>query len=245
MTVAPALAGLALGALGSAHCVAMCGGVASTLAARPALRKGEARPRWRVVLAFQAGRVLTYAALGALAGGALGAAMDAAPVAAARGALRVLAGVMMLGIGLHLSGVWRGFAVIERIGTPVWRRLAPVARRLLPVRGAGEALALGALWGWVPCGMVYTALVLAAASGSAPAGAATMLAFGVGTVPALAGVSMLASRLSRGVVGRRRGWMRRAAGVVVATFGVMSVVLAVVPPRAAAAQAPAGLVCGR
>jgi sulfite exporter TauE/SafE len=107
---------------------------------------------------------------------------------------------------------------IERAGEPVWRRIAQVARRFVPVRSPGQALALGLLWGWMPCGLVYTALAAAVVSGSALGGAVTMAAFGLGTLPMLLAMGFAASAVARAA---RIRWVRAAAGVALVVLGVM------------------------
>ena len=196
------LAALTLGFLGSTHCVAMCGGIVSVLAAgaAPNLRRSERPPLLRIVL-YSVGRIGSYALAGAAVGALSLLVRDALPVRVGQMALRGGAGLLMLALGLHLTGLFRGFTVLERAGAPLWRRIEPAAKRLLPVRSGWHALALGAVWGWVPCGMVYTALALAAATGSAPGGALAMGIFGAGTLPAM----VLAGVLARGVSSRMRG----------------------------------------
>jgi hypothetical protein len=127
-------------------------------------------------------------------------------------ALRVVAAVLLLGLGLHLAGVTSLFSKIEIVGAPLWSRIAPWARRLLPVRSSAHALALGAAWGFVPCGLVYAALALALGAGTAPAGALVMLAFGAGTLPVMTLVTTFLGGLARKLT---TGWPRRAAGLVV------------------------------
>lgn len=221
------LSALMMGLLGSTHCIVMCGGVVGVLSGGlvPLGTKGRA-PRARGIalsLAYNAGRIASYAVAGAIAG-AFGALVEGIP--ALRGAevgLRLAGGLLMLGLGLHLAGVWRHFAVIERAGLPVWRRIEPIARRLLPVRSAAAALGLGALWGWMPCGLVYAALGLALGTGSAAGGAVAMIVFGAGTLPTLLTMGALAAQIARLT---RLVWVRRAAGLAIVGFGVFHVAAA-------------------
>ncbi|HEY2518256.1 MAG TPA: sulfite exporter TauE/SafE family protein [Polyangiaceae bacterium] len=218
---------LVMGLLGSTHCVVMCGGVVSllsgglvTLSPNGRVARGRAT---RLALAYNAGRIASYAVAGTLAG-AFGALVERVPALRdAELGLRLGAGLLMLGLGLYLAGAWTRFAVIERIGVPLWRRLEPRARALLPVRTASSALALGALWGWMPCGLVYAALGLALGTGRADAGALTMIAFGAGTLPTLLVLGALATRVAETM---RRVWVRRAAGALVVACGVFHVVSA-------------------
>ena len=213
---------LVMGLAGGAHCIVMCGGIVGVLSAG---MPDEVRARplavLRYVLLYNAGRIASYAIAGALAG-AVGALADR--VDALRGAqigLRFFAGAIMLAAGLYLAGALREFARIEKIGAPVWRRIQPIAAKLLPVRSWWHALLLGALWGWLPCGMVYAALALAVSTGSPTSGAMTLAAFGAGTLPALLTMGAVAGALARAA---RRPWVRRGAGIAIAAFGAFHLV---------------------
>lgn len=214
MTGALALlaAGAAVGFLGSAHCVAMCGGIAGalSLAQPPARRHGAARLLHHA--AYSAGRLASYALAGALAG-ALG--LAAATLFGGTAPLRVAAALLMVLLGLYLCGWRTGLGWLERQGSRLWRRVAPLAARLRPGQSPLGAFALGGLWGWLPCGLVYSALALAAAGGGAARGAVLMLGFGLGTLPALLATGLAAQRL--GAVAPRA---RRLAGAMLIAFGV-------------------------
>jgi sulfite exporter TauE/SafE len=215
----------------------MCGGVVSVLSVGVTQlgRAKRAQSVW-LTLAYNAGRVASYAVAGAAAG-AFGALVDRIPgVRGAELGLRLGAGLFMVGLGLYLAGAWQRFAVVERVGLPVWRRLEPLARRLLPVRDASTALALGALWGWMPCGLVYAALGLALNAGSAGGGALAMVAFGLGTLPMLMTMGALAARIA---VFLRVRWVRRTAGAVIVLFGLLHVAAA----TAQMARGPASHAC--
>ncbi|MBD1553454.1 sulfite exporter TauE/SafE family protein [Pseudomonas typographi] len=209
----PALASAwLLGLLGGGHCLGMCGGLmgALSLAAAP----GQGR-HWPLLVGYNLGRVLSYALAGLLFGG-LGLAVAHTPALAV---LRTLAALLLVAMGLYLAGWWYGLTRIEALGRGLWRHLQPLSRRLLPARTLSQALALGGLWGWLPCGLVYSVLLWSAAQGDAVKSAALMLAFGLGTWPVmlatgLAGQGMLA-------VLRRRG-VRMAAGLLVLGFGLWS-----------------------
>jgi sulfite exporter TauE/SafE len=213
------VAGLASGV----HCLGMCGGIVGAFAAQSPVRidaRGARRREWQRQLAFNAGRISSYGVAGALAGalGSAGAAI--AGVRPAQAALFVLANVMLIVIGLHIAGAGRGFARIESLGAPLWRRLQPHAARLLPARSLPAALAAGALWGWIPCGLVYGALAAAVFAGTPAGGAAAMLAFGVGTAPNLLAAGLAAAKL-RAWASRRA--VRVAAGTLVLGFGVYGI----------------------
>jgi hypothetical protein len=196
------LAALVMGLLGSAHCIVMCGGIVGMLSA------GASRAR--LTIAYNLGRITSYAAAGAIAG-LVGHALDGARVG-----LRFAAALLMIGVGLYVAGRWRRFAALERIGAPLWKRVEPMAKGLLPVRTVPRALALGGLWGWMPCGLVYGALALAVTGGGAATGALTMLAFGAGTLPVLLALGALASYVKALA---RVAWVRTAAGLVIVALG--------------------------
>ncbi len=227
MSVALLLSALAMGLFGSTHCVAMCGGVVGVLSGGTVALETSARAsfarRTRLALAYNAGRIASYAIAGTVAG-AFGALVDRVPfLHGAQLAMRLAAGLLMVGLGLYLAGLWRRFALIERLGVPVWKRVEPFARRLLPVRSLPSALALGALWGWMPCGLVYAALAVALGTSSPATGGAAMIAFGLGTLPMLLTMGALATRV---VDAMRRPWIRQAAGAAILSFGLLHVAAA-------------------
>jgi sulfite exporter TauE/SafE len=208
-----------LGLLGSGHCVAMCGGVvAMSCTAIPLGKRARVAAQLPMIAGYNAGRILSYAAAGAAAG-ALGTSLQSLGVVEQVGlALRLAAALAMLCVGAYLAGFTRALRWAERAGAPVWQRIAPLARRLVPVRSPAAALALGMLWGWMPCGLVYAALAIAVTSGSWIGGAATMAAFGAGTLPMLLAMGSASGLATRFAQSRR---VRVAARVIVVAFGVL------------------------
>ena len=204
------LAMLVTGFLSGVHCVGMCGGIVCAFSANG----GGLRRQ----LAFNFGRISSYAAAGAAAGLLGSAGAYAAGAAPAQTALYVLANVMLLLVGLHLAGAGRLLRGVEALGAPLWRRLQPLAARLLPAKSPGQAYAAGLVWGWLPCGLVYGALAAAAFAGGPSSGALAMLAFGLGTLPNLLAAGLAAARL-RAFTARRA--VRLAAGTVVFGFGAV------------------------
>jgi hypothetical protein len=124
---------------------------------------------------------------------------------------------MLVALGLYLAGVWGAVRQLEKMGGGLWRHLQPYTTRLLPVNTVFRALGLGALWGWLPCGLVYSVLLSALASGSAAKGALIMLAFGLGTLPNLVAIGLFWDTIKSWVQSPR---VRLAAGLLVASFGV-------------------------
>jgi sulfite exporter TauE/SafE len=209
-----------MGVFGGVHCVAMCGGVVGVLcSATPSARatsKLAQAPYW---LAYNAGRIGSYTLLGALFGSLGTLSTGVFPLDGVRFALRGLAALCMLAVGLHLAGLPSAIKRLELVGAPVWRRIAPFTQRFLPLRSPWQAFAFGGLWGLMPCGLLYGALALATSAESTAIGAATMAAFGLGTLPVMLAMSAVAQSVVRFLA---RKWVRRVAGAVVLAFGLWS-----------------------
>jgi sulfite exporter TauE/SafE len=199
------------GLLGGVHCAGMCGGIVAALAGQAGGK------RLSLHLAYNGGRVLSYAVAGALAGaaGSLGLLLDG--LLPMQLALYVLANAMLIGLGLYLAGVSSVVAWIERLGMALWRRIQPLTRNLLPADTLPRALGLGLLWGWLPCGLVYAVLTTALLTGDALDGAAIMTAFGLGTLPNLLLAGLALRRMTAATRARP---LRMAAGGLVLGFGV-------------------------
>lgn len=205
------LSALILGLLGGGHCLGMCGGLMGALSlAIPAEQRNR---RLHLLLAYNAGRILSYALAGLLLGLA-GWALASGPLAIV---LRGIAGLLLIAMGLYLAGWWSGLTRVEALGRGLWRHLQPITRRFMPVTSPSRALVLGGLWGWLPCGLVYSTLLWAASQGDALHSAALMLAFGIGTLPVLLATGLAAERL--GSLLRQRG-VRVAGGLLVMLFGI-------------------------
>lgn len=199
-----------VGLLGGTHCVGMCGGIVGAMS-----MGGQAG--WAMHLAYNSGRILSYVAAGAIAGALGAASLGLEGQVPARMVLYFIANLMLVALGLYLLGVTGALAFTERAGQALWRRLQPLTRRFLPVRSVGQAFPLGLLWGWLPCGLVYSALASALSAGSAQRGALLMLAFGLGTLPNLLLAGILLARLNEFV---RRPVVRMVSGLLVLGFGL-------------------------
>jgi hypothetical protein len=203
-----------IGLLGGVHCVGMCGGIVGALT----LQSPRRRRAWDLHLAYSAGRIASYAAAGAIVGMIGGAGLMFNQVLPVQMLLYVLANLVLVSLGLYLAGFANQLARIEVLGAWLWRRIQPYSARVLPADTPGKAFMLGTLWGWLPCGLVYSLLATALLSGGAGSGAAVMLAFGLGTLPNLLLAGMVFKRL-RGIASDRR--VRLALGALVAGFGVV------------------------
>lgn len=202
-----------VGILGGVHCLGMCGSIIGIFTTQ--LPKDRAR--WPFHLAYSSGRIASYTVAGALVGmvGKAGLLMrDAVPV---QHLLFALSSLMLVMLGLYLAGLWGAVRRLENLGGGLWKRLQPYTTKLLPVHTVPRALALGALWGWLPCGLVYSVLVTSLASGSTAQGALIMAAFGLGTLPNLLTIGLFWERCRQWVQSPR---VRLTAGLVVMGFGV-------------------------
>ena len=220
-----------VGLLGSVHCGAMCGGIVGALSVGPALAPPRTRAGVAVialrpavaaragvhVAAYNAGRIASYMAAGALVGGLAQGAGALSALPSLQAIAFWLVNAMLVALGLYLMNAWSGIARLEQAGQLLWRHVRPLLARIGPPDTPGRMFAAGALWGWLPCAMVYSALVTSMLSGSIVSGALTMLAFGLGTLPMMLALGLAGVRL--------RAWLRLpavrfACGATVLAFGV-------------------------
>ena len=207
------LAVFAVGLLGGVHCLGMCGSIVGIFT----VQVPKDRARWPFHIAYSGGRILSYAVAGALVGAIGQAGLLMRDVVPVQHLMFALSSLMLVALGLYLAGVWGMVKRLERAGGGLWKRLQPYTTKLLPVNTVPRALGLGALWGWLPCGLVYSVLIAALASGSATQGALLMLVFGLGTLPNLLAIGLFWESIKGWVQSAR---VRLAAGMLVACFGV-------------------------
>ncbi len=211
------LSAFLVGLLGGVHCVAMCGGIVGALSFGVSVEKGRAP--WSYLLAYNFARIGSYSIAGMLMGGVSWLAGQWIEVHYWQLGLQFAAGLFMLALGLYIAGWWQGLAKVERLGGGVWRYIEPLGRGLLPVRSSLHAFTLGLLWGWLPCGLVYSVLIWAIASGSPVDGGLLLLSFGLGTLPNLLAMGAFAMSLRRWV---QRRWLRQLAGSLIICFGLLN-----------------------
>jgi hypothetical protein len=198
-----------LGLFSTVHCIAMCGSVIGALTlSLPAEVRESQRRMLPFVFNYNVGRILSYAMAGVMVG------LLSAPLTQlnAHWFLRILSVIVMVSMGLYLAGWFPKFARAEKLGAPVWRLLQPIGQKLLPVRSVSQAFLLGMVWGWLPCGLVYAALAVAATAGDPVKGGLVMLAFGAGTLPAVMGAGLFTGMLAS--LARSKS-LRQSAGVVI------------------------------
>ncbi len=207
-----------VGLLGGVHCLGMCGGVVAMLTAGlPAEQRRHIGRQLPLLLGYNLGRIIGYGLAGALMGGLGAIAIGYLPLHTTQRLLYGLAALFMLLLGLYLGGWWPVLGRLERTGARLWRRIEPLGRHLLPIRRFPQALGVGLIWAWLPCGLVYSVLISAVATGSPLKGALLMFAFGLGTLPNLLGIGLLAGAAARLAEQAR---VRQAAGLLVIGFGL-------------------------
>lgn len=202
-----------VGLLGGGHCVGMCGGIVGAVT----MSLPGQQPKTPFLLAYNLGRIASYTLAGVLAGLIGASSFFLQHVLPIEKVLYGLASLMLVLLGLYLGGIWQGVLVLERVGSVLWRKLQPLSKRLLPLKTAPQAVMLGMVWGWLPCGLVYSVLVAALATGSAAQGGLLMLAFGLGTLPTLLAMGMAAVKLKAWL---QNIWVRRVSGLLVLGFGL-------------------------
>lgn len=213
------LAVFVVGLLGGLHCMGMCGGIVSALSAGTAPLPGAkpVSPPWSLQLAFNGGRVASYMIAGAIAGTVGTMALFLNDVLPVQVVMYAIANLMLVGLGLYLFGITRYVGALERAGARIWKHAQPWLKYLMPANTVPRALGLGALWGWVPCGLVYSVLATAMLAGDALEGALVMGAFGLGTLPNLLFAGAVMRALSRWRGGQLA---RRVVGVLVVGLGL-------------------------
>lgn len=214
-----------LGFLGSAHCLGMCGGLASALGLNTRtpqspqiIANTQQKPTSvpSLLLAYNTGRIASYCIAG-LVVGLMG--FWLSQQLAAFTLLRYLAGLMLILMGLYIAQWFNGIAFSEKLGSKLWPYIQPLGKRFMPVRTLGDALCIGMVWGWLPCGLVYSALIWASLEASIAGAMLIMLFFGIGTLPAMLASGYFAQSLAKFI---KQRWFRSGAGLMMIAFGLWS-----------------------
>lgn len=207
-----------VGLLGGVHCVGMCGGIVATLGmGLPQEKRMQWSAQLPYLISYNSGRLFSYTVAGLLVGGAGALVTDLLLLQQAKLVMQTVAGLFMVALGLYLGGWWFGLARVEKVGSLLWRHIEPFARKLMPIRSVPQALIMGLVWGWLPCGLVYSVLIWAISAGSAVEGGLLMLSFGLGTLPNLFAMGLVAGKLSSWI---RQPAVTRVAGVLVVGLGL-------------------------
>ena len=213
-----------IGLLGSTHCIGMCGGIVGALTmGLPESTRQSWFKLFPYLLTYNTGRLLSYSLAGLIAGLLSDTVsgffqIGRFPVGG------IVGGLFMVALGIYIAGWLQTMAPLERLGGHFWRLIEPVGRRFMPVKSPVQALGLGFFWGWLPCGLVYSTLALAATSGNAVQSALLMMAFGLGTLPMLLAMGGFAEKLQYFT---RHKWTRYIAGILLIAFGAMILTKAV------------------
>ncbi len=202
-----------LGFFGGTHCVGMCGGLSSAFA----LQLPPHLNRIGLIVLLNLGRISSYVVIGLLVGlvGQVGISLD--DTRAVQNGLYIAANVLLLLLGLYLAGISTAATKIEGIGKPIWKRLNPLLNKLLPIKSVPTCFGVGVLWGWLPCGLVYSASLYALGSGNALHGGLYMLAFALGTLPNLLAMGIFAAQLKTFL---QKRMVRLCAGLLVAGWAI-------------------------
>lgn len=171
-----------VGLMGAGHCIGMCGGISAVISMN-SVKTGY--PRWLFILLYNIGRIVSYTIFGFIIGGLFISIASTSESYSALVYLRIFAGLLMCLLALYIANWWKGLVYIEVIGKKLWQYISPLTKPLLPLKTPFHAIPFGFLWGWLPCGLVYSTLSWAAVSGGALNGSLIMLAFGLGTLPAM------------------------------------------------------------
>ncbi len=212
-----------VGLFSALHCLGMCGGIIGALTfSLPAEVRND---RWRLfpyISAYNLGRISSYTLVGAIVAGLGDNLFNFINPEYGHLYLQGVAAIIMVGIGLYLAGWFPRFAEIEKLGQPLWRKLEPLGQKLLPVQSPTHAFLFGVIWGWLPCGLVYSALLWSASTGSASNGALFMLAFGAGTLPSVMTAGIVTGWLIRLT---RIPYLKAVVGLSIIALALASLVI--------------------
>jgi uncharacterized protein len=214
------LVALIMGLFSGFHCIGMCGSIIGTLtlSLRQEIRDNKSLLTL-FIFYYNLGRITSYTIAGFFAG--LLEHVLTLPLGEGHGhrLLQILSAFVMAGAGLHIAGWFPRFAYIEKTGSLFWKKIEPYGHRLIPVHTLPQAYVFGMVWGWLPCGLVYTALALSATTGEIVRSGLTMLTFGVGTLPAVIGVGIMTSLMARLSQMRR---FRQSAGLFLIVLALLA-----------------------
>ncbi|PKF50443.1 sulfite exporter TauE/SafE family protein [Enterovibrio nigricans] len=215
MPVSDFIAAFTIGLLGAGHCLGMCGGVAAAVS----FGTPQNTSKLPYLLYYNFGRLFSYGIIGAIAGGLVSGIVDVTSFSQGLLWLRFVAAIMLILLALYIGRFWNGLSYVEKLGQHIWKHISPLASKLLPLRYAISALPFGMVWGWLPCGLVYSALSWAAVAGNATHGLLIMIAFGLGTLPAMLLVGSAAESM-KGLLNNLI--FRRFSSLILLMYGIIT-----------------------
>ena len=211
MTWALFLAAFSMGLFGSPHCLGMCGGIVTAFGL--SMQHVSDSKKNGLILTYHLGRLISYALLGLIAS-LVGVAIFQSIMS--NSAPRIVLGAVLMLIGLAMLGLPL-FNHLEKVGMRFWQSLAPLRKKVFPIDSFGKALFAGLLWGFLPCGLVYGALMMAIAGNNIATGAALMFVFGLGTMPMLIATQKTVGMLQSSIKNFR---LRQINGVIMMLSGL-------------------------
>lgn len=217
MTTPLLLAAFAMGFFGSPHCLGMCGGLVTAFG----LSMQEVSPLKKrgLIATYHFGRLISYSILGVIAG-IIGTTV-LAPILMGNSTPRILLGLVLVFIGLSMLGM-PFLNKLEKVGMGVWKKLSPLRQKVFPLNTFPRALAAGLLLGFLPCGLVYGALLMAVVGNNVATGALLMFVFGLGTVPMLVATQETVGWLHK-QIGRYK--LRQLNGIIMILSGLAVIAL--------------------
>ncbi|MCW9014213.1 MAG: sulfite exporter TauE/SafE family protein [Gammaproteobacteria bacterium] len=217
------LTAFTIGLMGGVHCIGMCGGIVGALSFSASQQNSKVPSLFFILAGYNFGRLFSYALAGGLMGGIGWMATHWLDIRALQIMLQLFAAIFMLLLGLYLSGWWSVLVRLEKMGGLLWKYIEPLGKRFLPVTKIHHAVVIGVLWGWLPCGLVYSVLIWSISAGSFEQGGLLMLSFGLGTLPNLLAMGFFADQLRQWT---RNSKVRQFAGSMVIGFGLWNLYLA-------------------
>ncbi|MBF0422889.1 MAG: sulfite exporter TauE/SafE family protein [Magnetococcales bacterium] len=209
-----------LGLTSGLHCLGMCGGIvgALTLSLSSEVRSNRLTLSL-YLLAINSGRLFSYVLAGIGAGLIGQGTFQITGPAMGHPILQSFSSIILMVTGLYLTGRFPYLALLEHAGIPLWSRFEPWFRRLIPVRSWGRGMLLGLIWGWLPCFLVYSSLLRSLATATPMQGGLTMMAFGIGTLPANLATGFLTGYMMQW---RKAAWMRWSVGLFFVAAGLVT-----------------------
>ena len=201
-----------IGIAGSVHCVGMCGGIVGTFT----MMLPKQQSHWPFTIAYNSGRIFSYGVAGALTG--LLGGIFTNQIENGLNILSFVSGLFLLLLGLYIGNWWRILTHLERLGGRLWKHISPLGKRFLPLRSPIQALPFGMVWGWLPCGLVYSTLTWSLASGSPLHGFLIMIAFGMGTLPALFALGSSAASVKNLI---QQPWFRQLIAIILIIYALI------------------------